>query len=1317
MVDEFHELVQGMVRKPTETFEDQQKRVWRTIQGGFERMGQNVEEMTVMTMMDVWRSWVEQWAQRFQAVQGDGEEVRHVDDLHHFWQIGVGSIMTRYTRSMMSMTTAPLNVARLLQLRAPAGLMDGMVEDEEGTETEDHASTLKGSQKQRFDLINAFWSWCGVQGAKRVKDSVFLPVYTEEGMFTHTYKRYAVWDIRQMAKDGEDPSSIRNVMWNTMTHDERWKDMWITAGRGIQGDVIHAVTESRTSPHLAFIRIDSALVAFKNVTYDALRGVLVTDMRGRCPSLYLPVSWDPTWQTNNIIHMLRTQTSAMHAIFKAQHVLGNEDLAELLQKESIEFRLRGMRKLDAALEDAEGVCAYPEEEEDAKRKGATLKEWCEGPMGKLAWVAAAEDAEWALTIPHDATRGYMVNMATGFPLSPLPETYDDGVEASAFRNGDAEGKAQWRVHEARMALWREKWVGRHCESCADLPARTNVPYMMRRGQHIMFRLNTRLKKYAEKDEMLLNAVIASDVGKVRQMLRQKLWDTVRAMPGGVIGHIGLAQWAGVWTSMPAWRLVMEAARRQNHVAAYGPNELHPDCTTTMCDDHVAQQMRMPWHHLVSASDAMGGATTGFSEHAHNCFDQGAAEASMLGAHAQYGPSNTMAVDMEDVRLWKREGEARNISITHDDPAEVQRRANDVLYSPEETDEGVRACVAWSQVAVLMRMAGDMVRSLRLFTHMHEFMEDSLQDGSRLDRVLDGKGGHRGKLVGKDTSRGMWADDETGASIATYPTEEAGPSASSSAVKRSAIDLHSFPAGVGETNEMHDAPWKLPTIPELLALEMLESHWDFISDALAWNWAYGEWRRSDVAGKNRVATMEAAWGARSAKTNVTTPLWSITGSSWGEGRGGDRGGLQAHDAGEGGMYFTGPMPWEHGSWRCRQSVARLVWGLGSHLATHKHQWTKNSPHHDELSMWLIGEGGTGKSSVLSEIIGRMWPPGSVTTFGGSEMERFVLAQLETGFTNYCPEMAERNLGISITQWKSMVSRESTTVEGKNKSGRTEDWKNALTIAGNYFSKDIRNVEGYVKGDVLRRSIYEVWNREVSEPDPTLNERLADETGPNIVVLQRMRIIRHAWFRTRQRHGKSLSARLCIPSYYRHTQQLLLLELSDPARLIQSAMTVLVFQPGSYLSKSVVDWAAQGPGVATAIKKLKGLFRMGTGILAKFGILKVICKDTTYLGNVAFHPSLESAFRSRCDSEPNSPSFDDDAKGGSRDTRSRDMEDRDAYAAQQQHPMPIPPASTAGGDGGGFFGGNGYGDIPMGELSEDVVFGEHVNQVGEVRIIKD
>jgi hypothetical protein len=131
------------------------------------------------------------------------------------------------------------------------------------------------------------------------------------------------------------------------------------------------------------------------------------------------------------------------------------------------------------------------------------------------------------------------------------------------------------------------------------------------------------------------------------------------------------------------------------------------------------------------------------------------------------------------------------------------------------------------------------------------------------------------------------------------------------------------------------------------------------------------------------------------------------------------------------------------------LGRLLYDVGA-----KDDW--------QVLPFFKGLGGTGKSTILEEIVKGLFTPGSTKTIGNNCQKTFALDGVDKGKV-WLGVDVDRNFALDQMNFQNMVTGESVSVIGKNKDARTVRWTVPGIMCGN-------EMPGYTdKGGGLGRRI--------------------------------------------------------------------------------------------------------------------------------------------------------------------------------------------------------------------------------------------------------
>lgn len=146
---------------------------------------------------------------------------------------------------------------------------------------------------------------------------------------------------------------------------------------------------------------------------------------------------------------------------------------------------------------------------------------------------------------------------------------------------------------------------------------------------------------------------------------------------------------------------------------------------------------------------------------------------------------------------------------------------------------------------------------------------------------------------------------------------------------------------------------------------------------------------------------------------------------------------------------------------------------------------------QIIPFLLGAGGTGKSSILEEIVGRFYPKEFTGVIGNVIESKFGLWPLADCLLFYCSEVkADFQLNQSVFQ--QMVAGEHVSIAAKNLMAVTKKWTAPGILAGNevFSYRD-------TSGSLLRRVVVFEFKNPVAVKDTTMPSKLHAEM-PNIIL---------------------------------------------------------------------------------------------------------------------------------------------------------------------------------------------------------------------------
>lgn len=142
-------------------------------------------------------------------------------------------------------------------------------------------------------------------------------------------------------------------------------------------------------------------------------------------------------------------------------------------------------------------------------------------------------------------------------------------------------------------------------------------------------------------------------------------------------------------------------------------------------------------------------------------------------------------------------------------------------------------------------------------------------------------------------------------------------------------------------------------------------------------------------------------------------------------------------------------------------------------------------------FLKGVARSGKSTILTKVFKKFYDHDDVRTLSNNIEKKFGLWSIHDGFMFICPEV-KGDLSLEQAEFQSIVSGEDVSIARKNEKALSKEWTVPGIMAGN-------EVPGYRdnSGSIMRRLVTWDFKKQVTDADPTLEDRLDDEL-PKILL---------------------------------------------------------------------------------------------------------------------------------------------------------------------------------------------------------------------------
>lgn len=160
-----------------------------------------------------------------------------------------------------------------------------------------------------------------------------------------------------------------------------------------------------------------------------------------------------------------------------------------------------------------------------------------------------------------------------------------------------------------------------------------------------------------------------------------------------------------------------------------------------------------------------------------------------------------------------------------------------------------------------------------------------------------------------------------------------------------------------------------------------------------------------------------------------------------------------------------------SWLCIL-IGRLLFSLGD-----LDDW--------QILPYLLGVAGTGKSSILMNIVKKLYEPVDVGILSNNMERKFGLSSLADKKIFIGPEI-KGNLGLEQAEFQSMISGEDIQINTKFKQAHSQVWKIPGMLAGNEVPQYTDN-----SGSITRRIAVFPFDYKVQKGDTKLGQKLQKE----------------------------------------------------------------------------------------------------------------------------------------------------------------------------------------------------------------------------------
>lgn len=210
------------------------------------------------------------------------------------------------------------------------------------------------------------------------------------------------------------------------------------------------------------------------------------------------------------------------------------------------------------------------------------------------------------------------------------------------------------------------------------------------------------------------------------------------------------------------------------------------------------------------------------------------------------------------------------------------------------------------------------------------------------------------------------------------------------------------------------------------------------------------------------------------------------------------------------------------------IGRLLYELGS-----MDNW--------QVMPFLLGKAKTGKSTVLNEVVARFFPPEKLGNLSNNVESKFGLSALVDKYVFIGPEI-KANLGLEQSEFQTIISGETTSVNVKFQTSSSAKWKVPGIIAGN-------QPPGYQdnQGSIARRLIIFDFINKVKNGDTKLGQKLEKEI-PNILLK-----CNRAYLDAVNSYGQQDIWNV-VPSYFEKTRNMMAEQINSLVDFLNSELVV-------------------------------------------------------------------------------------------------------------------------------------------------------------------
>lgn len=193
-------------------------------------------------------------------------------------------------------------------------------------------------------------------------------------------------------------------------------------------------------------------------------------------------------------------------------------------------------------------------------------------------------------------------------------------------------------------------------------------------------------------------------------------------------------------------------------------------------------------------------------------------------------------------------------------------------------------------------------------------------------------------------------------------------------------------------------------------------------------------------------------------------------------------------------------------------------------------------------FLLGQAGTGKSSITNNVVAELYDATDVGTLSNNSEKQFGLSAFYDKFIFVAPEI-KSDMKLEQAEFQSMCSGEEMQICIKHKTAFSYKWKAPGFLAGNQTPAWTDN-----SGSIQRRVVVFNFERPVTGGDMMLGERLKNEMGAFIVKVNR------AYLEASEKYG-SKNVWEVLPAYFKSTRDEMAASVNSVEAFLGSSDVVL------------------------------------------------------------------------------------------------------------------------------------------------------------------